>query len=67
MHNEKYGAYCKTCEKNICLFCKKQHKEHELINFENILPDLNDEKTNIDKLRNDINEFKGIIDDLINK
>ena len=53
--------------KNICLFCKKQHKEHEVINYEDILPDLFEEKNNLDKLRNDINEFKGIIDDLINR
>ena len=63
--NEKYAYYCKTCEKNICLFCKKQHKEHELINYENILPDLKEEKDNIYKLRNNINEFKRIIDELI--
>ena len=67
LHNEKFGAYCKTCEKNICLFCKKQHKIHELINYEDILPDLNDEKINIDKLRNVINEFKKVINDLVNR
>ena len=61
IHNEKYSSYCNSCKNNICLFCKRQHKEHNLINFENILPDINEEKSNLDKLRNNINEFKGII------
>ena len=67
LHNEKYTSYCEQCKKNICLFCKKDHKEHKLINYENILPDINDAKNNLNKLRNKINEFKGIIDDYIRR
>ena len=65
IHNEKYVSYCQNCEKNICLYCKKKHQEHKLINYENILPDMIEEKDNINKLNNDINKFKEVIDDLI--
>ena len=59
-HNEKYSSYCKKCNKNICMYC--EHKGHEIINFIDNLPNIN-----INKLRNDINIFKEIINDAIKK
>ena len=41
IHNERYISYYKKCKKNICLSCRIDHEEHELINYENILPNLN--------------------------
>ena len=67
IHNFNYSSYCKKCEKNICLYCVQEHKEHGLINYMDILPDINQVKININKLKNDINKVKEIIDDFINK
>ena len=32
--------FCKKCEKNICLYCKNGHKNHSIIHFEELLPDI---------------------------
>ena len=66
-HNYQYYSYCKKCNKNICIYCKNEHKEHELINYDNIIPDINEVKNNLNKLRKDINEYKEIINEIINK
>ena len=65
IHNFNYTSYCKKCNKNICIYCNDKHNNHEIINFVNILPNINDAKMNINKLRNDIDKFKEIVDDLI--
>ena len=65
IHNEKYVSFCKNCQKNLCFICKKKHKEHSLINYEDFLPDMIEEKSNINKLREDINKVNGIIDNFI--
>ena len=67
IHNEKYNSFCNKCNKNIYLFCKSEYKAHEIINYENILQNINEVKDNLDKLKKDINEYKRIIDDIINK
>ena len=47
-HNENYKIYCKKCNENICTKCEKEHKNHEKINFNDILPNIiNDIKTYI--------------------
>ena len=46
IHNEKYSSYCIKCNKNICSYCKDEHKEHEITNYENILPNKNDVQNN---------------------
>ena len=67
IHNLAYTSYCKNCNKNICLYCKNDHieKKHEIINYEIILPRLDDVKRDIDKLRNNINLLNNLIDELL--
>ena len=65
IHNYNYSSYCKNCNKNICIYCIKEHKGHEVINYMDILPDIKD--ININKLRNNIDRFKEIINDIINQ
>ena len=68
-HNQRYTSYCQSCSKNICLFCEKEHNEknHKLINFSKILPDINMANNNMRELKDKINKFKIIIDDIIKK
>ena len=68
-HNQRYTSYCESCTKNICLFCEKEHNEknHKLINFSKILPDMNMANNNMTELKDKINKFKNIIDDIIKK
>ena len=42
-HNMNYFKYCSICKKDICVQCEKDlHKGHQFINYENIMPDLNE-------------------------
>ena len=69
-HNDKYSSYCFNCKKNICIFCEKEHekyKGHIYKDYVKMLPDMKEAKTNLEELRNKINEFKIILDGLINK
>ena len=67
-HFNVYKYYCGTCKKDICISCKNEHQEHNIITYDNIIPD-------IDKIRNEelknteekIYELKTIINDLINQ
>ena len=36
-HNDSFIKYCKTCNENICIICENEHKNHNLIDFRNIL------------------------------
>ena len=66
LHNEKFSSYCEKCEKNICIYCK-EHTTHQLIDFKEIIPDLDKEAIVIEELRVKIDKIKSIIDNLINR
>ena len=66
-HYENYISYCNNCKKDICVTCEMEHKEHNIITYGSILP-------NIKKIKEDINNFnshreklKKDIQDIINK
>ena len=62
-HYQTYIKYCKICNKDICLECEKDHKNHKIIYFGDILPTPNLKnimdgfKQNIDKFNNEINDI----------
>ena len=69
-HNQKYISYCKICKKNLCLFCEQEHKEnypHKFINYLELLPNIKKANNNIKELKDKINTFKNIIDEIIIK
>ena len=65
IHNDQFYSYCNECKLNLCLLCKLKHnKEHEIINYENIIPnedeikeEMNKFRQKIDKLSDDINKL----------
>ena len=65
-HIEPYTAYCSYCKKNICINCENEHNDHNVISFGKMLKNKNEiiEKNN--KLKNDIDKFKEIIQVIIN-
>ena len=67
IHNENYIKYCIKCKKNICMFCFNQHNNHELILYDNIIPDTDNIKNEMIKLKNSIDIFKSDIKIIINK
>ena len=76
IHHYNYYKYCTTCKKDICYQCETEsHKNHNFINYENILPDLNEINTiqkglkeyerNYFELKNIINSWKKDLDKMI--
>ena len=41
-HMKQFSSFCKKCQKNICIDCEEEHKNHEIYNFD-ILIALEDE------------------------
>ena len=39
LHNKEYISYCETCHKDFCILCKKEHKEHKNISYDEIIPE----------------------------
>jgi len=59
-----------VAKKNICIFCEKEHEKYKGHNYKNyvkLLPDMKKAKIYMEELKNKITEFKGILDDLINR
>ena len=67
IHNEAFMKYCTFCKKNICLLCSNEHKTHETISFETLIPDMNEIKDVMNKLRKEIDVFKVNIHNIILK
>ena len=68
IHNEKYIKHCNQCQLNICIFCENSHKNHDLIYFGDLIPDINKINNIMKKLGDEIDNIKlvtkGIIDKL---
>jgi hypothetical protein len=67
IHNENYIKYCNTCKLNICMFCFNKHNKHEIIIYDNIIPDIDNIKNEMIKLKNSIDIFKSDIKIMIKK
>ena len=72
-HNLKFNSYCTECKKNICVFCEKEHIDHNVIYYKdifknegNLKDDNKDLKIKIDLLKDDINEIIKILYKIIN-
>ena len=66
IHNIDISMFCKTCQKNICIFCLKDKEEnihinHEIINFSDIIPDINEINDNKNKLKEKVKKNNDII------
>ena len=44
-----YNSYCVKYNKNICMICEKEHDNHEIISFNNIIPNKQEIKNKIKK------------------
>ena len=66
-HNTIYIKYCKQCKLNLCLICGKEHKNHPIANFEDIILSKEDYKNDIINLDSNINKLYIEIDNIITK
>jgi len=58
IHNINYNKYCKKCKLNICVYCYKEHKNHSIINYEDIILNEEDNKKEINILKEYIDKLK---------
>ena len=56
-HNKQYNKYCNNCKINICELCVKEHSNHEIINYEDIIFNINDIINQKNELKKSIDEF----------
>ena len=56
-HNENYIKYCYICKANLCIKCEVNHKEHNSINFGEILPNEGEIVEQITNLKKTIDKF----------
>ena len=67
IHNDIFISYCKKCNINLCELCLKNHnKSHEIIYYRDIIPDENIIKEEIKKFEKKFDQFKNIIQNIIN-
>jgi len=52
-HNDSFYSYCKQCKTNLCLSCDSAHKNHKIILFRDIFP-------NIKEIEEEMNKFKEV-------
>ena len=63
IHNDFYVKYCKDCNRNICYKCKNEHRNHNKIDYEDLIENENNNK----ELKEYIDKLDNIIDDIIGK
>ena len=66
-HNESFISYCNNCKKDICTICEAEHKEHQIITYGSIFPNINKIKEESNAFNTKKEAFKKEIKDLINK
>ena len=68
-HGEYFNMYCKTCKQNVCPNCESEHynNNHEIMILEDLIVDKNELKEQFDKTEKNINKFKIIVNEYIQK
>ncbi len=66
-HFDAYKYYCSDCNKDICTSCENEHKDHNLISYGSIMPDINSMKNELTDTKEKILKLKAIINDIMFK
>jgi len=67
IHFTEYTHYCNDCNTDICSLCEEEHKDHELISFDDIIQDIDLIKNqDIKDTKEAIIELKSIVNGMIN-
>jgi len=64
---ESYISYCNECKKDICVLCLKEHNEHKLIPYGDIMPEIETPEKELNKLKESIEEIKKNINEIFLK
>ena len=64
-HNQSYNSFCQTCKKDICKSCEENHYNHKVIQFIDIMPNINNIKMKRNELKNSISKIKDGINEVM--
>ena len=63
-HIQPFISYCKNCSENLCGSCQVEHNGHEIIKFNDIMPDKNTLEKNLKELKKKIELLKRELNNL---
>ena len=66
IHFEPYNSYCSSCQKDLCLNCVFEHKNHEIISYVEMISNIS-LKNEREKFHEKKEHIKKDIDNIINK
>ena len=66
-HYESFLSFCEQFKKDICLIYENAHKDHKVISYEAIIPNVDKIKKEIQNFKDKIDEYKDYIDEIIDK
>ena len=52
IHSNTYDSYCNKCKRNICIYCKINHKSHDLIDLSTFIYTNEDNKKLEEEIKN---------------
>ncbi len=61
-HDKMYVRYCETCNKDICLRCKKNHNNHIIKDLDEYGFEPNEEKEKIQEIEQKLKKFESIVE-----
>lgn len=64
---ELYNSYCAYYNTDICIICENRHKEHKIISYGSIFPDIKKIKEKVNDFISKKEAFKNVIKNIINK
>ena len=67
IHSEAYIGYCNDCKSDICNICQNVHRQHYVIQYGNIMPDIESSKKKLEILNIRIKNLKTDIKNIIKK
>jgi len=65
IHNEVYNTFCYKCKKNICIECEKNHSDHKLLAYNNLIIEDDEIIKNMEEIRREIDIFNNSIKEKI--
>ena len=69
IHNDYFYSYCQECRLDICMNCFSDHKDHNIIEYQKIIPKkekVNEELVELRKKIDQINQFMNEINEKFN-
>ena len=66
-HNEPFIKYCSKCNVNLCFSCEEDHETHETISLGELKPNIDEAKSKLMQMNEEINFFNNKIEQIIKK